>query len=260
MPLKQFYTDEAQIPTELKSEYVLKDGRYELQVEGFESLSGIFTKNSELITKQKTDKADIDRSTAEIARLNGEIGKLSGDLSKAQSTAVPTGYVAVSKKDSEVIAALKDRNLKPEEVLTNLTDAENLRKENANFKLNQSIAEFAKAENISNIDALTRLIKQDGVTPQIKEVDENGKKVKKGFLVSGGDAGEETTYADYKTANWNAFASALDHAEQPKPGATRDPKPSGEKETLFERIRKEAETKRENAPKVMSLRDLAARI
>lgn len=236
MALKQFYTDEAQIPTELKDAYVLKDGKYELQVEGFESITGVLAKNTELIGKQKTDDAEIKRQTAEVARLNGEIGKLAGDLSQSQSKAVPTGFVAVSKKDNELIAKLKEQNLKPEDVLTTLTETETLKKENADFKLNQSIIEFAKAENIQNVDALTRLIKQDNLTPQVKEVDENGTKVKKGFLVTNAETPEEKPYAEYKDAQWGAFSSALD-AQPKKPGNGHDPPPSGGATGLFDRIR-----------------------
>lgn len=228
MALKQFYTSETEIPTEFKDHYVLKDGKYELAVEGINSISGVLAKNTELLGNQKTDKAEIDRQTAEVARLNGEIGKLSGDLSKAQAGAVPNGYVAVSKKDKEVIDALVKQNLKPEDVLNDLKDLPALRAKVSESELEKSIAVFAEAEKVQNVKALTRLIKQDGVLPQVKEVEENGKKIQKGFLVKklDDDKTEEKSYTDYKTANWGEFIHSLDQTAQPyQPGNAGDPPP-----------------------------------
>jgi len=228
MALKQFYATEAEVPTEQKAFYVLKDGKYELQVEGFESVTGVLAKNTELITKQKTDKAEIDRLTSETARMNGEIGKLAGDLSAAQSKAVPNGYVTVPKKEAELITRLKEKNLDPETVGKTLEEVETIRKENEGFKLEKSIGEFARAVEVQNVGALTRLIKQDGLTPKVVEVEEDGKKVKKGILVAkDGETETDHPYADYKTKHWGDFANALDAKSDTKAGFNGGPTPTG---------------------------------
>jgi hypothetical protein len=230
MALKQFYATEAEVPTELKDHYVLKDGKYELSVEGYDSVVGVTAKNTELINKQKTDKVEIDRLTNDLAASKIEIGKLSGDIAKAGANALPTGYVAVAKKDAEALEEFKKRNLKPEEVFTKLEEIDGLNNKVKEFELDTAIKSFADAEKIENVDALTRLIKQDGVTPLVKEVEENGKKVKRGYLaVTNGDKQEEKSYKDFKDAQWKPFASALDlTTEKPKsPGQGPGPKPAG---------------------------------
>jgi hypothetical protein len=184
MALKQFYATEAEVPTELKDHYVLKDGKYELSVEGYDSVVGVTAKNTELINKQKTDKAEIDRLTNDLAASKIEIGKLSGDVAKAGANSLPTGYVAVAKKDADALEEFKKKNLKPEEVLTQLNELDGLKSKVSEFELETAIKSFAEAEKIDNVDALTRLIKQDGVTPMVKEIEENGKKVKRGFLTT----------------------------------------------------------------------------
>lgn len=238
MSLKQFYTSETEVPTELKSYYTEKNGRFELQVEGFESVPAVFSKNQELITRQQTDSTKIQELTAkatqvnsltqELANKNSEISKLSNDVTKAQSNTVPTGYVAVQKKDVEIIEKIKEQNLDVNKVAEVINEIETVKKENADYKLEKSILDFAKAENISNVGALTRFIKEDGVKPIVKEVEENGKKVNRGFLVKIVDEKEvESPYQDYKTANWSAVSKALDEGNQPIRGMGHDPKVSG---------------------------------
>ena len=241
MSLQQTFTSKEQIPTEFQAHYAERNGKYELQVDGFESITAVFSKNQELIERQSKDKdklQDLESSvtqvnslTVELANKNAEISRLSAELTKTQSTQVPTGYVAVQKKDKELIDKLNNAGLKPEDVAANLAEADTLKKENAEFKLIQSVRTFAEIEKVSNVDALTRLIKQDGVTPSVKEVEENGKKVKRGFLAKQSESGEmvETLYSDYKNENWSAFSTALDAGGQPKTkGNGFDPKPHNE--------------------------------
>lgn len=237
MPLKTHYSNETEIPTELKTFYAERNGRYELQVEGFESVSSVLAKNQELIGRQTKDAEKIGELTAkatqvnsltqDLANKNAEISRLSNDLTTAQSTQLPSGYVAVAKKDADILKTLKDKNFEVEKVAEVITNFEAVKTENDTFKLEKSIAEFAEVEKVQNVKALTRLIKQDGVLPMIKEVDENGNKVRKGFLTQTVDEKPiETLYGDYKTANWSEFSSALDQtSNQPPNGNGNDPKP-----------------------------------
>lgn len=223
------YTQESEVPTELKSYYVQKDGKWEPQVEGIDSVSSIAAKNRELLGKNKEQETAINQLTADKAQLTNDLGARTTELSQAQSQRIPTGNVAVPKKDADLIAKLKEQDLTPETVLSTLNEVEGIRKENAEFKLSNSIAEFAEVEKIANVKALGRLIKQDGVTPTIKEVEENGTKVKRGFLVAKeGEQEKEHPYSDYKTANWGDFVSALDAEAAPrKSGTPKDPDPKG---------------------------------
>lgn len=229
MALKQFYNSETDVPTELKDHYVLKDGKYELSVEGFDSVPAVFTKNKELIDKQKLDKTEMERLTTDLATSKIEIGKLSGDLAKAGANSLPAGYVAVAKKDAEALEEFKKKNLAPSEALSKLEELDTLNSKVRDMELEKSIVEFAEAENIHNVEALTRFIKQDGITPKVKEVEENGKKEKRGFFtVVNGDKTEERSYKDYRESNWKPIAAALDvEAEKKKkPGNSQDPPPA----------------------------------
>jgi hypothetical protein len=229
MSLKQFYATESEIPEGLKEHYVLKGDKYELSVEGFNSLPGVLTKNTELIEKQKTDKAEIDRLTNDLANTKVEVGKLSGDIAKASANALPAGYVAVAKKDAEALDEFKKQNLNPTDVLAKLTEFDGLNEKVKGMELEKSITEFAAAEGITNIDALSRLVRDDKVTPFVKEVEKDGKKEKRGFLkVANGDKTEDKAYAEYRDSNWSAFASALEpKKEGRKAAAGIDPPPSG---------------------------------
>lgn len=227
MALKQFYATDADVPAELKEHYVLKGDKYELSVEGFNSLPGVLSKNTELIAKQKTDGDEISRLTNDLANTKIEVGKLSGDIAKASANALPAGYVAVAKKDAEALEEFKKENLNPTDVLTKLSELDGLNAKVKDFELDTAIKAFAEAEKIQNIDALSRLVKQDGVTPIVKEVEENGKKEKRGFLsVPNGDKTEEKSYKDVLETTWKPFAPALGVKEERKPGTGHDPAPT----------------------------------
>jgi hypothetical protein len=237
MSLKTHYSNEAEIPAELKNFYVFKNGRFELQVEGFESVPNVLAHNSELtetIKKHTAKISDLEAKatqvnslTQDLANKNAEISRLSTDLTKAQSTTLPAGYVAIAKKEADILQKIKEKNVEVDKLSEILTNFETVQKENANFKLEKSIVEFAATEKVQNVKALTRLIIQDGVMPVIKEVEENGAKVSKGFLVKtlADNQTEEKTYEDYKKVNWSEFLPALEQQQQRQNGNTIDPPP-----------------------------------
>jgi hypothetical protein len=238
MSLKQYYTSETEIPTELKNFYAGKNGRFEIQIEGFESVPAVFDKNTELINRQTKDASKIQELeakagqvntlTQQLADKNSELSRLSSENLSLQSKAVPTGYAAVAKKDAELLEKLKKQNLDVEKLGETLAEVETVKAENAEFKLEKAIAAFAETEKVGGVKALTRLIKQDGVQPLIKEEGEGDKKVKKGYLVKTIDGNPvETSYADYKSTNWSEFASALDGGVKAPKGNGYDPKPQG---------------------------------
>jgi len=89
MPQKlKTYTDESQIPTELKDFYAERNGKYEPQVDGVDSISGVLAKNTELLGK-------VSGHATEIAGKDAEIQRLSGQLATASNSTLPRGHVAV---------------------------------------------------------------------------------------------------------------------------------------------------------------------
>lgn len=213
----------------LKGYYVTnQEGQYEL--EGIGAMSRAFSaekKETERLTnEQKTAKAEADRLTKELSESRIEVGKLSGEVAKATAGAIPTGYVAVKKSEAETIKALTDKGLTVDQVVTQLDELDALKGKVTEFELDKSIKAFAETEKIENVEALSGLIKKDGVIPVVKEVDENGKKVSRGFLsVTEGDKTEDTPYKDYLEANWKPFEASLRTTEKKRTVAIgSDPK------------------------------------
>ncbi len=100
MPLKPSYATEADVPTERKADYVLKGGRYVLDVEGFDNIDGVLAKNSELVGKVNGHAGELQAKQAEVDRLNGE-------LTNARNSSVPHGKRAVPVADAELAEAVK---------------------------------------------------------------------------------------------------------------------------------------------------------
>jgi len=98
MPLKRSYQSEADIPTEQKGFYVQKGDRWELQVEGVDSLDGLLSKRSELLTKVANHDTQIAAKDTRIAELEGQL---------ANASTVPRGQEAVPKADAELARAVK---------------------------------------------------------------------------------------------------------------------------------------------------------
>ena len=58
--------------------------------------------------------------------------------------------------------------------------------------------------------------------PVVREIDEDGKKVSRGFLtVTVDDKTEDKPYKDYLDANWKPFEASLRPAEQETHGSSR---------------------------------------
>jgi hypothetical protein len=100
MPLKRSYATEAEVPTERKADYVLKDGRYVLDVEGFANIESVLAKNQELVGK-------VNGHAAEISEKDAEIGRLTNDLQSARNSSVPRGKRLVDTADAELADAVK---------------------------------------------------------------------------------------------------------------------------------------------------------
>ena len=107
MPVKRSYATEAEVPTERKADYVPKDGRYVLDVEGFDNIDSVLAKNTELLGKVSGHASEMSGKTSEITRLTGEVGRLSGELATAQGNALQRGQRAVTVADAELLEKVK---------------------------------------------------------------------------------------------------------------------------------------------------------
>jgi hypothetical protein len=85
MSLKRSYATEADVPTERKADYVPKDGRYVLDVEGFENIDSVLAKNTELLGKVSGHASELSGKQAEVDRLTRDL---------ASANVVPRGQKA----------------------------------------------------------------------------------------------------------------------------------------------------------------------
>jgi hypothetical protein len=116
MTLKRSYQTEAEIPTEFKPHYVPKDGKYVLDVEGFDNVESVLAKNSELLGKVAGHATELSGKQTEIDRLNSE-------LSNARSSGLPRGHKAVPTADAELLDTIKAAGItKPEEFISMKTE------------------------------------------------------------------------------------------------------------------------------------------
>lgn len=113
MPLKRSYATEAEVPTEHKALYVPKEGRYVLDVEGFDNVESVLSKNNQLLSQHTTDKG-------EVTRLTGEVSRLTSELSTAQGSALPHGQRAVPKADAELVETVKAKGVNDAAAFNNL--------------------------------------------------------------------------------------------------------------------------------------------
>ncbi|HEX8177864.1 MAG TPA: hypothetical protein VF543_22435 [Pyrinomonadaceae bacterium] len=100
MTLKRSYPKLEDVPPEYRSEYVPKDGEFVLDVEGFENVNKVLSKNQELLTQHATDKT-------EISTLKGQVTRLTTAQAELQSKATPDGHVPVPVADKQFLDTVK---------------------------------------------------------------------------------------------------------------------------------------------------------
>lgn len=113
--LKRSYAKLEDIPQALRSEYVLKDGKYVLDVEGFENVDSVLDKNQELLAQHSTDKT-------EITSLKGQVTKLTNEKTALEGKSLPDGHVAIPAADKPLYDTVKSLNLPAEEIKTKVTE------------------------------------------------------------------------------------------------------------------------------------------
>lgn len=209
------YDKPEDIPAELKDHYSRReDGKYHADIPDEHPA----VKHNATLLSEKT------AATTELAAAKAE-------LESAKASGLPRGHVAVSAADKARLDAFNALNLKPEEIQAAVSDRDRYQGEAEGLKREKSLRALAHAEG-ANFDALLTLVEKDGLTPVLKEVDDKGKKVQRGFFVRKGDDGKdvETPYTEYRDAHWKVFESSLAAADPnapAKPGAGGDPRPKG---------------------------------
>ena len=102
MPQKlRTFNSEADVPPELKPYYSEKNGKWEPQFEGVDSISGLVAKRDELLGKVSGHAGELQEKQTEIERLTGE-------LQNAKGSTIQRGYEAVPKADAELVRAVKE--------------------------------------------------------------------------------------------------------------------------------------------------------
>jgi len=208
MTLKRSYATEAEVPTERKADYVPRDGRYVLDVEGVESIDGLLAKRDELLGKVSGHASELNTKQAEIDRLTGE-------LSNARGSSLPRGHKAVPNADAELIEAVKAAGITDAAALTTLKTEHGDYKQKAEAAERRKYLDDLRKKLGWNEDAVEVL----GMIPTLPDTEDrdaqvNGetKKVPHANLVTKTTTGDEVSYkpfADYFAEKHKALLPAV---------------------------------------------------
>ena len=174
MPLKSFYTIESDIPTDIRSHYAARDGKYVLQLEDNADFfkTGLIGKRDELLETQKADKREITRLTSEVTRLTSEM---------SNAHLLPAGSFAVPKGDAEAIEALKLLgNL--EEIRTKIEEYGALKESVTARERKDLLTKAAQVAGYANTEAFVKVANAENLNVEIRPVTENGKTEERAFV------------------------------------------------------------------------------
>jgi hypothetical protein len=149
MPQKlKTYTDESQVPPELKDFYAERNGKYEPQVDGVDSVSGLLAKNTELLGK-------VSGHATEISGKDAEIQRLSGQLANASNSTIPRGHVAVPSAKAALLEQYEPLGT-PDELKTIKTEHGTYKAESEATKREKHLRAVARASGYDE-EAFIRL-------------------------------------------------------------------------------------------------------
>jgi chromosome segregation ATPase len=233
---KTFYTNEAEIPENLKGAYELKNGRYELTA--LEDDHPVLSTNKSLTNEQARLKREREAAQAERDNLKAEIEELK------TKPHVPAGQRLVPKEIAELGEAAKQAGITKDEapqLKTKLIDYE--RKEQ------QATRDTARAKAAAasgfNADKFNKLAAREDFEVESEKATENGKEIEKFYAVTKDAAGNpvKTAFAEFVEQH-DVFGAVLDSlketGEQRKahtPFPRRETPATG---NLYDKIREEA--------------------
>lgn len=238
MPLKRSYASEADVPTEQKPLYAQKGDRWELQVEGIDSLDSLLSKRAELLTK-------VSGHATELAAKDSEISRLQQQVDNANT--LPRGHVAVPKADADLLPRYKELGT-PEELTT-------LKTEHGDYKQKAEAAETAQhaAEVAAGMGwdekTTARLVPKHFDLSKVEVRDgEGGKKVVVAKVEQADKTFVEKPFADVvkATPDLAALLPSLVLKESGTRVPEQRPSDTGKAGNPYDRIREEGEARRKN--------------
>lgn len=162
--LKTSYSNQDEIPENLRGAYVLSGGKW--IVDELDKDHPIVAKREELLTENSSQKR-------KITRLENEKGTL-------ESEVLPDGHVAILKADAELVEKVKPFGTSTE-IVTKLTEHKTLKEESETRKRSDHLTEVAKVLGYTP-EAFVRLQglpdfdirEKDGQKQVVAKVKENG--------------------------------------------------------------------------------------
>ena len=229
--LKRLYTNEADIPAEYKSQYVQKEGKWVLDVEGFDNVDSVLEKNRELLTQHNTDKAA-------LSSMQGQLTKANNEKAELASKSVPDGHVVVPVAEKAYIDKLKPLGA-PEEIVTKVTEHPTLKEKAQATERAEKLTGIAETLGF-NAAAFAQLPGMPGPEAfEIRDKTENGQPVKnskgeieKVVIVRLTENGQqvEKNFLDhfYATPSLKLWEPSLKATPAQPPGRTLPPQRPGE--------------------------------
>lgn len=175
------------------------------------------------------------------------------------------GSIVLSPDDAKIWKQLQDSGVEMKEIKTMLKEFPDLKKANKELTAMEHIRDLADLGlegSKLKIPVLKDLILNkfpDATFRFANEKDKDGNDTRNAYVKPTAD-GQETTFAEFASANFADYLPALkvnaEHTQPIIPGATPDPKPSGQERGFFDNIRKEVETRNAETQKAQQLNPL----
>jgi len=192
----QIYNSKTDIPAELQEHYVKRsDGKYEPEVEGYTSLSGLLAKKEELQLKVRNhsqstraleseheaelleQKKESDRKIQELeTKLTTKDSEHATEVEELKKQVrVPEDQVALPKEKAELLPKYEALG-SPEELTTLKEKAEELSAKDAAAQKLASLETVAKVAKIPNVKAFAKLAVQFGLNTEVIQVSQGANK------------------------------------------------------------------------------------
>lgn len=168
--LKRSYANETDIPAEYKSQYVQKEGKWVLDVEGFDNVDSVLSKNQELLSQHNSDKTT-------LSSMQGQLTKANNEKAELAAKAVPDGHVVVPVAEKAYIDKLKVLGA-VDEIVTKVTEYPGLKAQAEAVTREQKLTGVAQVlgYNAAAFAKLPGLPAPDAF--EIRDKTENGQPVK----------------------------------------------------------------------------------
>lgn len=134
--LKRSYATKEEIPAAYQQDYVQKDGKWVVDVEGFDNVEKVLEKNRELLSDNSSLKS-------ENTGLKGQVTKLNNDKAELSVKALPDGHVAIPVADKQMLDAVKPLGTL-DEIKTKVTEYPQLKQQAETVTRQQKLSSVAQ--------------------------------------------------------------------------------------------------------------------